>query len=77
MTPLHWIGELIRQAMLCVPLPLVRAVFIALPLLLLVWVIRLPRETTTPPKPSGRWGENLKWGAGLALVLQILIYSLL
>jgi hypothetical protein len=57
-------------------LPVVRGVFIAVPVLLLICVLRLPREDTTPEMPSGRFGENLKLGAAVALLAQIVIYSL-
>ncbi len=77
MTPLHYIGENVRSLLLQVPLPMVRVLFLAVPLLLLIWVLRLPREATTPAGGSGRWFENLKVGASIALVLQIIIYSLL
>lgn len=77
MTPLHYIGETVRSLLLQVPLPMVRVLFLAIPLLLLIWVLRLPRDATTPTDGSGRWFKNLKVGASIALVLQIIIYSLL
>lgn len=76
-TPLHVIGQFVRDAMLVVPLPWVRVAFVAVPALLLIWVLRLPPEQTRPPQPTGRWGEDLKIGASIALGLQILIYALL
>lgn len=78
-TPLHAIGEFFRELTLQVPLPAVRAVFIAVPCLLLVWVLLLPRKETTPECSTGRFplGENLKYGAAVALILQIVIYALL
>jgi len=77
MTPLHLIGDWLRHALLAIPLPTVRIIFLALPMVLLLWVLRLPATQTTPDKPTGRWGENLKVGASFALILQILIYSFL
>ena len=77
MTPLHHIGDFFRELTLLIPLPAVRIVFVAIPCLLLVWVLLLPRETTTPTEPTGRFGENLKYGAALALVLQAIIYAVL
>ena len=80
MTPLHWIGELIRKAMIAVPMGAVRALFVALLLGLLVWVLRLPRERTRPPLADGTGVDekslsgNLKLWAALALVLLTLIY---
>lgn len=76
-TPLHWIGEFARDLTAAVPLPVVRAVFIAIPALLLVWVLLLKRDQVTPERPTGRFGENLKLGAAFALILQIVIYALL
>ena len=77
MTILHTIGEFLRNVLLQVPLPVVRAMFVAIPSLLLIWVLCLPRSATTPSESTGRWGENLKVGAVLALGLQILIYLLM
>ena len=87
MTPLHWIGQFVREWMGAIPLPVVRGLFIALPVVLLIWVLSLPREATTPPddasisqgyppKGHARWTANLKFGASLALILQIVIYAL-
>ena len=76
-TPLHIIGDLLRDWLLQIPLPVARGLFLAVPILLLIWVIRLPREVTTRPGGSKRWDENLKIGAGIALAAQILIYSLM
>jgi hypothetical protein len=76
-TPLHQFGEFLRQSLLTIPLPLVRVLFVASLVALLVWVLRLPPSATTPPGGARRWDENLKVGAGVALVIQILIYTLL
>lgn len=75
MTVLHRFGDFIRAALLAIPLPMVRVVFVGTLLALLVWVLLLPRSVTTPPNGSGRWDENLKLGATLALLIQIVIYS--
>ena len=75
MTILHQIGNALRDWLLDVPLPVVRGVFLGLLVLLLLWVWRLPEEETTPPEGARRWDENLKVGATLALVLQIVIYA--
>ena len=77
MTPLHHIGNLLRELLLQIPLPVVRALFIALPAAVLIWVLTLPKEATTSPEGTGRWDANLKTGAAIALVIQIVIYSLL
>jgi len=76
MTPLHFIGDWLRDTLAMIPMGLVRVFFVALPVLLLVWVLRLPRAATTPPDVESRPTENLKLWAGLALVIQALIYAL-
>ena len=76
MTPLHQIGNALRELVLSVPLPAVRVLFVLVPLALLVWVLFLPREHTRPPGGKGRAGENLKIWAALALLIQIAIYAL-
>lgn len=77
MTPLHHFGEAVRNLMLLVPLPVVRGLFLLSLLVLLVWVLRLPAAATTPVGGARRWDENLKFGAALALLLQIVIYAIL
>ena len=77
MTPLHHIGDLVRELLLQIPLPVARGLFIALPVAVLIWVLTLPKEATTSPETTGRWSTNLKTGAAIALLLQIVIYSLL
>lgn len=77
MTPFHHVGQLVRDGLLQIPMPVVRAFFLAVPVLLLVWVLQLPREKTTPPERSSHWGANLKVWASVALIIQILVYSLL
>ena len=75
MTPLHWIGNSIRDLLLPLPLWAVRVVFVAVPVLLLVWVLRLPRELTVSPEhPDSQW-RNLRWWASAALAVQIVIYA--
>jgi hypothetical protein len=77
MTPLHQIGRFVRDVLLQVPLPVARGLFVAVPLLVLIWVWTLPREQTTAPGSRGRWDGNLKLGATLALGAQVVIYLLL
>lgn len=77
MTPLHHVGEFFRNALLTIPLPGVRAIFVALQVALLIWVLSLPREATRPPDGSGGWAGNLKIWAALAISLQVLVYSVL
>jgi hypothetical protein len=77
MTPLHHIGEFLRQSLQAIPLAAVRVLFVASLVALLVWVLRLPPRATTPPGGARRWDENLKVGAAIALLIQVLIYSIL
>lgn len=75
MTILHQIGDALRDALSSLPLGVVRGLFIALPLAVLIWVMSLPRSETVAENAAPRGGANLKWGAALALGLQILIYA--
>lgn len=77
MTILHRFGEFLRETLSTVPLSWVRALFVGTLVVLLVWVIRLPQNVTSPDGSTNRWDENLKTGAVFALVLQIVIYLLL
>jgi hypothetical protein len=77
MTPLHAIGDFLRGLFAAIPLPVVRGFFLAVPLLLLIWVLRLPRSATTAPAGGGRWDENLKVWASIALLIQAALYALL
>ena len=75
-TFLHDIGDTIRNAMATVPLSLVGWAFVAIPLVLLVWVLTCPigdDDENRDPKHV----RLLRIGAALALVLQIVIYGLL
>ena len=75
MTLLHSFGEALRQLLQVIPLSWVRLLFVGTLVVVLLWVVRLPRSETTPAEGATRWDENLKFGAGLALIIQILIYS--
>jgi hypothetical protein len=75
-TVLHTIGDVVRDLLAQVPLGAVRVLFLALPVGLLIWVLCLPKEATTSPEGTGRWDENLKLWASVALLIQIAIYSL-
>ncbi|MBI1312823.1 hypothetical protein GC176_16150 [bacterium] len=77
MTPLHQFGELLRDTLSNIPLWLVRVLFIGTLIAVLIWLLRLPRSATTPRGGTTRWDENLKTTASIALLVQILIYSLL
>lgn len=78
MNVLRSLGTAIREALLHVPLPLVRLVFVGLIVAVLVWVLRLPREETCPGNGAEncRWWQNLKVWAAAALLIQLLVYSL-
>jgi len=78
-TPLHYIGDFLRELLLAVPLPAARALFLAVPIALLIWVLLLPRQdvTASAGEARGGWSTNLKVWAALALLVQILIYSVL
>lgn len=76
MTPLHQFGQSIREALQAVPLGGVRFLFLATLLAVLIWVLRLPHSEVTPPGGAKRWDENLKYGAALALVIQLIVYSI-
>lgn len=75
-TFLHDIGDAIRNAMATVPLSLVRWVFLAIPLVLLVWVLTC-RIGDDDENRDPQQIRLLRIGAALALVLQIVIYGLL
>ena len=77
MTPLHSIGDALRELLQSIPLPAVRVLFVGTLVLILLWVLRLPRSVVTPEQASGRWDENLKPIAVLSLLIQIVIYLLL
>lgn len=77
MTPLHDIGQWLRDSLMSVPLSAVRILFLASLVGLLCWVLRLPRSATTPPGGANRWDENLKVGASVAILIQIVIYACL
>ncbi len=70
MTPLHHVGNAVRDALASLPLGLVRGLFLALPVIVLVWVLRLPAEQTNLPGAERCWDTNLKLGAVVALVVQ-------
>jgi hypothetical protein len=67
-------GDLIREFLLSIPLPVVRLLFVAVPTGVLIWVLLQPDSTMTSAGPAERPRWNLKWGAALALAIQIAIY---
>lgn len=76
MTPLHQVGQAIREALQAVPLWGVRLLFLVTLLTVLIWVLRLPQSEVTPPGGAKRWDENLKYGAAFALLIQLIVYSI-
>ena len=74
-TPLHQFGEMLRNLMISIPMPVVRCLFIAFFVALIIWVIRLPKHRYTPPNEEIKgWSSNLKIWALIALGLQVVIY---
>jgi len=71
-TPLHVVGEFLRELLLRVPLGAARALFVGTLVVLLIWVLRLAPEETTGR--AGGTHHNLKPWAALALLVQIVIY---
>ncbi len=76
MTWLHQIGDWCRELLLLIPRPVVRTLFVALPVAVLLWVLWLPRARAVE-RPGDSWAKNLKVWAALALLIQIAIYSLI
>ncbi len=77
---LHALGEWLRGWLVAVPMPLVRALFVALPLLLLVWLWTLPLEgsgTETDIEDVERSAprRHLRCAATVALAFQVAIYT--
>lgn len=52
-----------------------RVLFLAVLVLLILWALSLPRALTTPPGTESRPIENLKLWAILALPIQMIIYA--
>jgi hypothetical protein len=77
MSPLHDLGDALRSGLMMIPLSVVRGVVVCALLALIVWVLRLPTERTTPPGRAGRWDEDLKVWAWIALSIQVVIYCAL
>jgi hypothetical protein len=73
MTPLHGIGDLLRNLFLAIPLEAARVLFLAQPVILLAWLFFIPRGQA---RPAGAWTDVRLWAAA-ALVLQILLYVFL
>ena len=76
MTLLHWIGDTLRQQLDLIPLSTARWLMIGLFLSLMFWIVQLPTDQTNPTDRPAKWSNDLKIWAWLALIFQILIYSL-
>ena len=76
MTSLHTIGQTLRDLLQSIPLDVVRGAILLGLVMLLVWVLRLPRSETTQTS-EGRGSADLRWGAALAILLQIVIYAVM
>ena len=78
MTPLHHLGELLRETLGNIPLGIVRVLFVGTLLVVLLWVMTLPKAATSPAgNGKSGWDSNLKLSAGAALIIQIVIYLVL
>jgi hypothetical protein len=80
MSPLHQVGEAIRNILLSIPLSAARGLFLLFLAALLVWVLTLPRVQTTPPGNEVgkvKLSENLKFWAAVSLVVQLVIYAVM
>jgi hypothetical protein len=74
-TLLHHAGDAIRAAFSAVPSPVARAFFVGALVILLIWVLCLPKHRTRPREGEpGGWSANLKLWAAVALTIQITIY---
>lgn len=77
MTPLHQLGQFFREWLQSIPMFAVRSLFVGSLVLILIWLLRLPKQAVTPATGAQRWDENLKPIAATAILLQILIYLFL
>ena len=77
MNPLHAAGDALRHVFLGIPMGFVRVLFIAIPLLLMLWVLRLPTSVTSAPGGEQRWDADLRIWAWAALAIQVVIYCVL
>lgn len=75
MTILHHIGDAIRSALSLIPLSVVRGLFLLTLLVILVWVVSLPRSAGRETSDS-HWTSDLRIWAAAALLIQIAIYSI-
>lgn len=76
MSPFHHLGEFLRGLFLNVPMAGVRVLFLAVFVVVAVWVWRLPAPERQRSATGDRWFEDLRIWALLALSVQFLIYLL-
>jgi hypothetical protein len=76
MTPLHQIGDWLRETLQHVPLSVARVVFLLIFAGLIAWTLSLPASQTQRPQTPARLSENLKIWAVLALLFQVMVYLL-
>ena len=67
------IGDILREWMLVVPMPIAKGVFIVYFLFLIVWVVRLPENEVTLTLDNGRMFK-LRPYALFSLITIIVIY---
>ena len=67
------IGDILREWMLVIPMPIARGVFIVYFLFLIVWVVRLPENEVTLTLDNGRM-IKLRPYALFSLITIIVIY---
>jgi len=77
MTLFHHIGNALRELLMKLPLWSVRAVFLLVFIMLIIWVLTLPKHATVAPNSEHKPGHNLKLWATLALLIQVIVYSVL
>lgn len=75
MTLFHWIGNALRYELGLVPLSVARWLMIGVFLALLLWIVQLPATETNPAEGKPHWTRDLKIWAWLALLFQVVIYS--
>jgi len=75
MTFVHWVGDSLREQLLRVPMWGARWLFIGLLLLMMGWVVQLPSASVTPPGRRCEWYEDLRIWAWVALLFQVVMYS--
>ncbi|MDF1754580.1 MAG: hypothetical protein P1U89_17480 [Verrucomicrobiales bacterium] len=77
MTPFHHIGNVIRDFVTAVPMPMVRVLFALFFISLIIWVWRLPKDRWMPEGVTKvDLSSNLRFWALIALLVQLAIYMI-